>query len=171
MEVQKDKVVGLTYRLYVDDGESGKEFREEATKERPLVFLYGHQPLLKKFEEAILGKKAGDRFTVEIGYDDAYGDYDESRITYLPKTSFKDRNGKVMKDLLKVGNVVSLRNDKGNPVRATILRLEPLRVQVDLNHPLAGFDLSFEGEIIHVRNAEPEEIDHGHVHGPGGYHH
>lgn len=171
MDVQKDHVVSLSYRLFVDDGESGRVFREEASKEHPLVLLYGHQPLLKKFDEALLGKKAGDRFEVEIGYEEAYGDYEEDKTTYLPKRAFKDRDGKVNKELLKVGKVVSLRDEQGNPMRATILKVEPLRVKVDLNHPLAGFDLYFEGEILQVRPAEPEEIEHGHVHGPGGHQH
>jgi len=171
MEVRKDHVVSLSYRLYVDDGETGKVFREEASKAHPLVLLYGHQPLLKKFDEAILEKKAGEAFTVEIGFEEAYGDYDENHTTYLPKSAFKDRNGKVNKELLKVGKVVSLRDKEGNPMQATLIKVEPLRVKVDLNHPLAGYDLYFEGEILNVRPAEAEEIEHGHVHGPGGHQH
>jgi FKBP-type peptidyl-prolyl cis-trans isomerase SlyD len=42
---------------------------------------------------------------------------------------------------------------------------------MDFNHPLAGYDLHFIGEVLDVREASAEEIDHGHVHGPGGHHH
>jgi FKBP-type peptidyl-prolyl cis-trans isomerase SlyD len=42
---------------------------------------------------------------------------------------------------------------------------------MDFNHPLAGKELHFEGEVLDVRSASQEELDHGHVHGPGGHHH
>jgi FKBP-type peptidyl-prolyl cis-trans isomerase SlyD len=44
-------------------------------------------------------------------------------------------------------------------------------ITVDANHPLSGVTLNFEVEIMEVRNATPEELSHGHVHGPGGHHH
>jgi FKBP-type peptidyl-prolyl cis-trans isomerase SlyD len=44
-------------------------------------------------------------------------------------------------------------------------------VDVDLNHPMAGKDLHFDVEIVEVREANEEEVQHGHVHGDGGHHH
>lgn len=171
MKVAKNTVVSLSYRLYVDDGESGKEFREETTDKAPMVFLFGHQGMLPRFEESIADLQEGDSFGFSIGWEDAYGDYDEERITYLPKSSFKDDRGKIMKDQLRTGRVIPMTDGKGNHLHATILKVEMGRVKVDLNHPLAGYDLHFEGRILHVREADEVEIAHGHVHGPGGHHH
>jgi FKBP-type peptidyl-prolyl cis-trans isomerase SlyD len=64
-----------------------------------------------------------------------------------------------------------MRDSNGNHVHGTVMKVEFNRVQMDFNHPLAGYDLYFEGEILEIRPATPEEIDHGHVHGPGGHHH
>jgi FKBP-type peptidyl-prolyl cis-trans isomerase SlyD len=171
MEVAKDMVVSLRYRLHVDDGESGKQFKEETTKEHPFVFLYGHQSLLPQFEENIKGLKVGDTFEFFIDYENAYGDFEEEKITYLPRTAFKGQDGKIDKNLMRAGRVIPMTDGKGNHLQATVLKVELARVKVDFNHPLAGYDLYFEGEILDVRKAEPEEIDHGHVHGPGGHHH
>lgn len=171
MTVDKDMVVSLSYRLHVDDGESGKEFREETTEKNPLVFLFGHDNLLPKFEEHIKGLKKGDKFEFSLDFENAYGDYDENKVTFLPKTAFKDEKGKIMKDMLKVGKSIPMRDEKGHHLHGTVIKVEFNRVEMDFNHPLAGFDLFFEGEILDIRQAEAEEIAHGHVHGPGGHHH
>lgn len=171
MQIGQDMVVSLHYRLHIDDGESGKTFKEETSDKHPLVFLFGHQSMLPKFEEGITGLKAGEKFEFFIDFENAYGDYDERKITKLPKTAFKGQDGKISKDMLKVGRVVPMSDDKGNRLQATIIKVDFSGVKVDLNHALAGYDLYFEGEILEVRPATAEEIDHGHVHGPGGHHH
>jgi len=52
-----------------------------------------------------------------------------------------------------------------------VLEIGTETVKMDFNHPLAGEELHFKGEILEVREATAEELDHGHVHGPGGHHH
>ncbi|HYI78340.1 MAG TPA: peptidylprolyl isomerase, partial [Chryseolinea sp.] len=59
--------------------------------------------------------------------------------------------------------------DRGDVVTVTDVGLDS--ITVDANHPLAGVELNFAVEVMEVRNATPEEITHGHVHGPGGHHH
>jgi FKBP-type peptidyl-prolyl cis-trans isomerase SlyD len=171
MQVGNDMVVTLRYRLHADDGDSGWQFMEETTEKNPMVFLYGHQSLLPPFEEAIKGLKVGDTFGFTIDFENAYGDYDERKLVSLPKTSFKDEKGRINKDLMKVGKVVPMTDNKGNHLHGTVVKVTLGSVEMDFNHKLAGYDLQFEGEILALRPATPEEIDHGHVHGPGGHHH
>lgn len=170
MIIEKNKVVALSYELYVDDGENGKEFFERVTKDRPFSFLFGTGHVLPALEVAMEGKKEGDTFEVFIDYENAYGDYDESKKVILPKANFKE-NGKKQKDLLKVGKVIPMQDDQGNQMRGEITKIDYKGVHMDFNSPLAGLDLFFIGEIVSVRDADPEEIEHGHVHGPGGHQH
>ena len=170
MKAEKDKVVAVSYTLKVDDGESGQELYETVTEESPFYFLMGYDNVLPGFEEAIRGKGPGDVFSVDLDYLNAYGDYDEARRVIIPKANFKE-DGKKNKDVLRVGNVIPMQDDKGNQMRGEILKVDYRGVHMDFNPPLAGYDLYFEGKVISVRDAQPEEISHGHAHGPDGHHH
>jgi FKBP-type peptidyl-prolyl cis-trans isomerase SlyD len=170
MKAENNKVVSVAYELHVDDGENGKEFREKVTKEEPFPFLFGAGNILPALEEAIAGKSVGEIFEVFIDFENAYGDYDESRKVIIPKSNFKDE-GKKNKDLLKVGKVIPMKDEQGNHLRGEITKVDYKGVHMDFNSPLAGFDLYFKGEIVEIRDAQPEEIEHGHVHGPGGHQH
>jgi FKBP-type peptidyl-prolyl cis-trans isomerase SlyD len=64
-----------------------------------------------------------------------------------------------------------MQDEKGNQIKGEITKIDYLGVHMDFNPPLAGYDLSFEGKIVAIRDADPEEISHGHVHGPGGHQH
>lgn len=170
MKAEKDKVVAVAYTLQVDDGETGQELYETVEEGSPFYFLFGHQNVLPKFEEAIAGKGPGETFSVAIDFENAYGDYDDSKKVIIPKANFKEE-GKKNKELLRVGRVISMQDDKGNQMRGEILKVDYLGVHMDFNSPLAGYDLFFEGKIISIREAQPVEIEHGHVHGPDGHHH
>jgi FKBP-type peptidyl-prolyl cis-trans isomerase SlyD len=170
MKIEKNKVVAISYELHVDDGESGKAFFESVKKDQAFYFLFGTGHVLPALEAAFEGKEAGDAFEVFIDFENGYGDYDESKKVIVPKANFKE-DGKKAKDLLKVGKVITMKDDQGNQMRGEILKVDYRGVHMDFNSPLAGFDLYFSGEIVSVRDAEPEEIDHGHVHGKGGHQH
>ena len=170
MKIEKNKVVAIAYELHVDDGENVKEFYEAVKTEQPFYFLYGTGHILPALEAALEGKTAGDSFEVYISYEDAYGDYDESKKVIVPKSNFKE-DGKKNKELLKVGKVIPMQDDEGNQLRGEITKIDYRGIHMDFNSPLAGLDLYFSGQVVIVRDAEPEEIDHGHVHGTGGHHH
>ena len=170
MKAEKDKVVAVSYVLKVDDGESGPELFESVSEESPFYFLMGHHNVLPLFEKAIEGKEAGESFSISIDFENGYGDYDENKKVIIPKSNFKE-DGKKNKDLLKVGNVIPMQDDKGNQMRGEILKVDYRGVHMDFNPPLAGFDLFFEGKIIAIREAEKVELEHGHAHGPDGHHH
>lgn len=170
MKAEKDKVVAVAYTLKVDDGESGLELFETVAEDQPFYFLFGYQNVLPKFEEAILGKESGDTFSVAIDFENGYGDYDDNKRVIIPKANFKEE-GKKNKDLLRVGSVIPMQDDKGNQMRGEITKVDYMGVHMDFNPPLAGYDLFFEGKIISIRDAEAVEIEHGHAHGPDGHHH
>ena len=170
MKAEKDKVVAVAYTLKVDDGESGQELYETVAEDQPFYFLFGYQNVLPMFEEAILGKQSGETFSVAIDFENGYGDYDDSKKVIIPKANFKEE-GKKNKDLLRVGNVIPMKDDKGNQMRGEITKVDYLGVHMDFNSPLAAYDLFFEGKIISIRDAEAVEIEHGHAHGPDGHHH
>ncbi len=170
MTIEKDKVVAVAYSLKVDDGESGPKHYEDVTEDQPFYFLFGAGGVFVKFEEALLGKSVGDTFSVFIDFENGYGDYEEDKKVIIPKSNFKE-DGKKNKSILRVGNVIPMQDDKGNQMRGEVLKVDYQGVHMDFNPPLAGFDLYFEGKIVEIRDAEPEEISHGHVHGPGGHAH
>lgn len=170
MKAEKDKVIAVAYTLQIEDGESDPEVYETVGEEAPFYFLFGHQNVLPRFEEAIAGKVSGERFSVSIDFENAYGDYDESKKVIIPKANFKEE-GKKNRDLLKVGSVIPMQDDQGNQMRGEITKVDYLGVHMDFNPPLAGYDLFFEGRIVSIRDAQPVEIEHGHVHGPDGHHH
>jgi len=170
MKAEKDKVIAISYQLKVDDGESGQELFEQVSEEQAFHFLFGHQNILPMLEEAIKGKEVGEEFSVFIDFENGYGDYDENKKAVIPKSNFKE-DGKKNKAILKIGNVIPMQDDKGNQMRGEITKVDYKGVHMDFNPPLAGYDLYFEGKIVSIREAEKEEIEHGHVHGPGGHHH
>lgn len=170
MKIAKNTVVAVSYELKVDDGESGMVFFEKVEKEKPFYFLFGTGHILPDLEKALEGKTAGDHFEVLIDFENAYGDYDPDKKVIMPKSQFKEE-GKKNKDFLKVGNVIPMEDDRGNRMRGEIIKIDYKGVHMDFNSPLAGYDLLFKGEIISVREADEEEIAHGHVHGPGGHQH
>lgn len=170
MKAEKDKVVAVAYTLMVNDGESGQELFESVSEASPFYFLFGHQNVLPKFEEALAGKEVGETFSVFIDFENGYGDYDDSKKVIIPKANFKEE-GKKNRDLLKVGSVIPMQDDKGNQMRGEITKVDYLGVHMDFNPPLAGYDLYFEGKVMAIREAEQVEIEHGHVHGPDGHHH
>lgn len=163
-------VVAVSYTLMVDDGETGFRWYETVTDADPFYFLFGHHNLLPALEQVLEGKSVGDTFSVLIGFEEGYGDYDDSKRVIIPKANFKE-DGKKNRDLLRVGNVIPMQDDKGNHLRGEVLKVDYMGVHLDFNSPLAGLDLQFEGKIVSIREAVPVEIEHGHVHGPDGHHH
>jgi FKBP-type peptidyl-prolyl cis-trans isomerase SlyD len=168
MIIDKNKVVTLHYQLRRDD--SAGELIEETFGRDPLVFLYGAGQMIPKFEQELSGKKAGDSFDFDIDSEDAYGDYDPEAVIPLPKTSFII-DGELATHLLVPGKTIPMRDQNGRELIGTIQRIENESVIMDFNHPMAGVDLHFSGQIESIREATETELSHGHVHGPGGHNH
>ena len=170
MQVDKNKVVALAYDLKVMDENNTQVLVEKVVKEHPMLFLFGVSGLPEKFEEKIEGLKVGDKFDFSVESDDAYGDFDDESIVNIPLEVFKIDN-KFDSEKFKVGAVIPMSDESGHTMRGKILEVNSEDIKMDFNHPLAGKDLYFTGEVVSIRNATAEELAHGHVHGEGGHHH
>ncbi len=161
MTISNEKVVTLVYLLRVDNSEG--DIIETVKEDKPFVFLYGAGSMLPKFEENLNGLKAGEKFEFTLKSVDAYGQASEDALMDLPKNTF-EVEGKIEEELLAEGNVIPMQNDEGEKFNGVIVEVKEKSVIIDFNHPLAGDDLHFTGNIIEVREATKEEIEHGHVH-------
>ena len=168
MVVDKHNVVSLTYQLRSPD--AGGETVEVADRENPLVFIYGAGNMLAAFENNLTGKKSGDTFNFNLSVEEAYGPIEAEAVLDLPIENFMSE-GKVAEEYMVPGTVLTMRDEQGYPVRGKVVSRSLESVKMDFNHPMAGKTLNFQGEIIEIRKASPDEIAHGHVHGPGGHHH
>ena len=143
MIVAKDTVVQLHYTLKDADG---KQIESTAGHD-PIAYLQGHNNMIPGFEEAVEGKQAGDKLEITVTPENGYGHRVEGSVQRVP---VKHLQGERQVTIVKVGRFMA---------------------DVDTNHPFAGKTLHFDVEILDVRAATAEELDHGHAHGIGGHQH
>jgi len=129
-----------------------------------MSYLHGANSIVRGLENALEGHAEGDKFTVSVEPADAYGERKEGNIQRISAKHFKDARK------FKPGQVLAL-NTREGPVQVTVVKVGRFNIDVDANHPLAGQTLSFDVEVTEVRDANKEEIAHGHPHGPGGVEH
>lgn len=157
MDKQQNKYIAVAYKLYAEaDGE--REFVEEATKEKPFVFISGFGETLPRFEELVAGLATGDEFDFTLSPDDAYGDYVDERVLELDKAIFSI-DGKFDDKQIYEGAIVPLQNEDGNHFLAQVVSVGDDKVTVDLNHPLAGQSLNFKGQVVESHEATNHEIE------------
>jgi len=154
-EISKHSVVTLTYDLRVND-EKG-ELIEQATTENPLKFLYGAGIMLPKFETHLEGLKQGEPFNICLSKNEAYGEVNNDAIVELPRHIFLV-DGKFDEELVSPGNTVPMMSTNGQRLNGIVLEVGEDKVKMDFNHPLAGEDLYFSGEVLEVREASEEEL-------------
>lgn len=160
MKIEKDRVVRFHYAV----AETGREALESSKDVgEPLAILFGKGQIIPGLEKAMEGREAGDNFKADVTAGEAYGERRDGLTQRIPKKHFGAQK-------LAPGMQVVLQTNFG-PRAVTIEKVGMSVVDVDLNHPMAGKDLSFDIEIIEVREASEEEIAHGHVHGEGGHQH
>ncbi len=131
---------------------------EQAPKEQPLTFCFGIGMMIPAFEENLKGKKAGDKFDFTINHTEAYGKYEDENLMDLPKSIF-EVDGKFDAEMVSEGNLVPLMDSEGNRINAIVVKVNEETVSFDFNHPLAGEDLHFIGEILEVKEATEQELN------------
>jgi FKBP-type peptidyl-prolyl cis-trans isomerase SlyD len=160
MQLTKDKVATVNYTLKNKEGEVIDESNDGS-----FVYLHGARNIIPGLENALEGKEAGDKTSVVIEPEDAYGERSLEQIQRVPISMFPDDAE------IQEGMQFEAASPDGAPVIVTVTAIDGGEVVVDGNHPLAGVQLHFDIEVIEVRDASEEELEHGHVHGPNGHHH
>lgn len=157
MEKISNKYIAVTYKLHAIDANGTSTMVEEATANRPFVFVSGFGTTLDAFEQAVETLEKGAAFDFEIGKDDAYGDHMDERVVSLDKDIFTI-NGRFDSDNIYKDAIVPLQNEDGQRFMGLVLAITEDKVKLDLNHPLAGKALHFAGTVIENREATNEEI-------------
>jgi FKBP-type peptidyl-prolyl cis-trans isomerase SlyD len=158
--VEKNSAVSIEYTLRSDAG----EVIDTSVGDDPLTYLHGHGQIVPGLEREITGKKKGDEVKVKVSPADGYGEKDERKTMKVPKKELP----KGMKP--EVGMQLSAESPTGDVVPVWVTEVHADSVTLDGNHPLAGQNLNFEIKVMDVRPATKDELEHGHVHGPGGHH-
>lgn len=160
MKIADTHVVTLNYTLTDNDGEI-----IDQSQDGSFVYLHGSQNIIPGLEKELTDKTVGDKFKVKIAPEDGYGQRDENRIEEVPREMFPEDQE------IDAGMVFHAEGPNGEMITVTVLEVSDNSVKIDSNHALAGIELNFDVEVMAVREAEPVEIEHGHVHGPDGHHH
>ncbi|MCC6870434.1 MAG: peptidylprolyl isomerase [Burkholderiales bacterium] len=157
MNIFANTAVTLSYKLFDADNKLIEVSPE------PIVYLHGgHSGIFPKVEAALADKAVGESVSVTLEPEDAFGEYDP--------------------ELVRLENVVDLPSDvavggylvaeqDGHEVMWRITDIADGKAVLDGNHELAGRRLRFDAKVVDVRPATPDEIAHGHIHGPHGHHH
>lgn len=152
-----NKYVTVAYELYTDNDKGIHELVEKAPIEHPFQFISGLGIALDSFESKIQALAEGEAFDFVLKVDEAYGPYEQDHVIELPKETFAI-NGRFDKDMVYPGAVLPLVNADGMRFQGLVLELKDNTVIIDLNHPLAGKDLHFKGQVVTMRDATNEEI-------------
>lgn len=160
MQIAQNSVVAFHYTLTNDEGEvlDSSEGRE------PLTYLHGAGNIIPGLEKELEGRENGEKLQVAVSPEEGYGETQPSLVQEVPRDSFQGVES------IEPGMQFQAQT-QGGPLMVTVTKVEGDTVVVDGNHPLAGQKLNFDVEIAEVREATPEEAEHGHVHGEGGHQH
>lgn len=160
MTATADRVVTIEYTLTASDGEVLDSSRDTG----PFPYLHGHENIVPGLESSLEGKEVGARVEVTLQPEDAYGRRDEALVMTVPRE-------RIPADALEIGAEFAVKDPAGEHAVVRLVSIADDTVTLDGNHPLADQVLTFDVTILEIREAEPEELEHGHVHGPDGHDH
>jgi len=147
--IKLNDVISLHYSVYTHDGVQLDSSREG----EPLLVLLGSRFLIDGLEEALIGKSSGDCFTVTVEADKAYGPRHDNLVQSVPKSMFEGID-------VEVGMSFRATTDDGEQ-SVIVIEVEDDTVVVDGNHPLSGMDLTFDVEVLSVREPTAQELEQG----------
>ncbi len=160
MQIANDKVVTIHYTLTNDEG----DLLDSSKDQDPLAYLHGYGNIIPGLENALTGRSIGDTFKIDIAPEDGYGVRDNDMVQSVPRNAFEGV------DDIEPGMQFQAQSPDGIQL-VTVIDIDGDEVILDGNHPMAGITLHFDVEVTAIREATPEELEHGHVHGAGGHHH
>lgn len=153
------RVVSFHYVLFNREGQQ----LDSSRSGQPFPVMEGKQQIIPGLEEELFKMNKGDKKKIHIPADKAYGQINE-------KMKIKIGREKLPQGDIQIGTRFAAGPEPHAPV-FIVIKIEGNEVHLDGNHPLAGEDLTFEVEVMEVREATEEELQHGHAHGPEGHHH
>lgn len=151
-------VVTLHYRLTLDDG----SIADESFGGEPLVYLHGHGNIVPGLESQLAGMQVGGKKDVQVTPAEGYGEYDPTLDQVVPRSAFPENAE------LQVGIAFQAQTQQGQPITLWIRNIQGDEVTVSPNHPMAGQNLNFAVEVLEIRAATAQELEHGHLHGASG---
>ncbi len=160
MTIDVNKAVALAYTLTDDEGTV-----IDQSSDGSFEYLHGASNIIPGLENALTGKSVGDKFAVAVDPEDGYGERNEEMIQTVGRDMFNPE------DEVIPGMQFNAQSPEGQMLVVTVVEASDESVTIDGNHPLAGVRLNFDVEVLKMRDATAEEIDHGHVHGPDGHDH
>ena len=156
-QIQPGKYVELGYDLYAVTPE-GETLVHQTDPEDPEKIIFGvTRGMIRPLEEAIEGLEKGGKFDIVVKADEAFGPYDPEQIAALDKDIFMV-DDKFDSEVIKPGAVLPMMTADGYKINGVVVEVTDDKVKMDFNHPLAGKDVRFKGEILAVRDATPEEL-------------
>ena len=158
-KVQDDVIVTLEYTVVVDGN-----VVDTSQDAEPIQFIQGKGQLVPGLARALYGMREGERKEVVVAAADGYGEEDADSIAEIPRSEFSHEIP------LEPGVELQLKNQEGDEFEAYIVSADDETVHLDFNHPLAGKELHFSVEVVDLREATKEELEHGHVHIQGHNH-
>ena len=163
MKVEEGKFVEYSYKVYDD---ANGELLFETPADRPDVMIYGlSHDVVPGLVAAMKGLKAGDRFSVTLPAEAAFGERFEDNVIKLDKQLFM-RDGELA-EAVKVGAMLPMMTEQGFQIQGKVISIGDNEVEMDFNHPFAGLTVRFDGEVKEVRDPSPEEIAALQSHGCG----
>lgn len=155
MKISKNCVVTLTYRV-VD-----KKGMILDTGDEPLIYLHGsYGDVFEKVERALEGKSRGDEIEVSLKAKESFGEFDENLIVTQPRTDF-DEHIHVGEEFEEIFEDELTGEEES--ILYIIKEVTPEHVVLDGNHPFAGHDVTFYGNVANVRKATKDEIKQGYA--------
>lgn len=154
MQITQNTVASIEYTLKDQEG----QVLDTSEGREPLTYLHGSGNLVPGLEAALEGNGEGDSVSVTVEPAEGFGERDENLIQQVPKAAFEGV------DSIEAGMRFQASDENGQGRIVTVTEVEEEQVTVDANHPLAGVPLNFDVNVVEVRAASDEEIEHGHVH-------
>ncbi len=151
--IEDGQVVTLDYTLKVNG-----EVVDTSEGAQPIQFIQGQRQIIRGLEDGLYGMQVGENKEVVIPPESGYGEVDPENFAEIPRTQFPPEIP------LEPGVELELKDQNGEVVEARIDTVSDQSVRLDFNHPLAGKELHFWVNVVDLREATDEEIEHGHVH-------
>lgn len=141
-QVKEDCTVNVHFDC---ETSKGVKFSSRDNDQQPIEFKVGEGKMIKAFEEAVLGLSAGDKKSIKIGSDEAYGQRSDENIIEAKRSEMPEGTD------IQPGTPLMMHTNEGQEIQVMVTEVTDEKIMLDANHPLAGHDLNFEIEIISVK--------------------